>query len=581
MRYIERNSLYVNYDVKSYLKNNLPMEEFRNGNFSQAHKIIDVHREYVLKCIENIAYRKTDWKVNKKEEFFSYKSSELVRLNALFKKEEEEKEAIQKKIDEERIKIKQYKEGLKKEWVNDKIWNTLFDFLNKHCHSYISKNSFSIEILENAFERTAEDTPDKYNEAKPTFEKFVTCAKVCIEKINESNDIITWLKKQIKSKGVDSNYVAMKINETKRLESEILEEISSLFRKGSENKSLEEISINSLVADLIIDSKTNKKTKMDLIRNYDDKLWLFCYIWNIYNEESSIFFNIYTNRTDYSTKSFLDLKQDSITTVMNDAREILNKISDHSMVWISYMAKEKKDIFDKVAIREYKEHIINDLVSHLWEVLNETNKTDNWDDKKDPKLSTLFECVYDITESHEFEKFCEQIWMLDRDAYRYLLWVEGQMILQQIFLWMNQKDRDILKENYSYEPIFKKIEEDALNIEKQKAGEQLLLFPLPEPLFPIKWYSKQVVKNILELVWKLPNGWERKMNYIVSHILIKQWIDEYFNPSLPLPELTNELFLEELKTSKRSKEMYNKMKKITGNIFPDIKERIEHQKEVE
>jgi hypothetical protein len=61
-----------------------------------------------------------------------------------------------------------------------------------------------------------------------------------------------------------------------------------------DSRSLEGMFTSMLTTQLIIDAKTEKKLKQDLIRNHTDKVGLFVHIWKLYRKEDLFWLDIYT-----------------------------------------------------------------------------------------------------------------------------------------------------------------------------------------------------------------------------------------------------------------------------------------------
>lgn len=104
MYYSDSYDPYHNIELKYYQKENLPMDEFAKGNFSQAHKIIDTYRNHVKNCIASITRQNTGGEEN----ISDYLKKQLADLEAQHKERTEKRNQalqdiknIQKEIDKE------------------------------------------------------------------------------------------------------------------------------------------------------------------------------------------------------------------------------------------------------------------------------------------------------------------------------------------------------------------------------------------------------------------------------------------------------------------------------------------------
>lgn len=92
------------------MKENLPMDEFAKGNFSQAFKIIDTYRTYIKECMEEITNGYT-----KSKGISTYLEGELIDLEAQHKEWTEKKGKAIQEITEIQAQIKERKQALKDE----------------------------------------------------------------------------------------------------------------------------------------------------------------------------------------------------------------------------------------------------------------------------------------------------------------------------------------------------------------------------------------------------------------------------------------------------------------------------------
>jgi gas vesicle protein len=87
------------------------MDEFRTGNFSQAHKIKEVFREQIKSCIKSHTYSLTEGEGN----ISTYLQKQLAKLEEEHKERSGKKEQAVKEIRDIEQKIRDEKQALKDE----------------------------------------------------------------------------------------------------------------------------------------------------------------------------------------------------------------------------------------------------------------------------------------------------------------------------------------------------------------------------------------------------------------------------------------------------------------------------------
>lgn len=213
--------------------------------------------------------------------------------------------------------------------------------------------------------------------------------------------------------------------EATRIESLIRKDILKLFKKidhsdrENDKRDIKEMFISIMATDLITDCNTDKQTKISLIKNHTDKIGLFCHIRNIYQNNSQMFVEIDTGRWHNKIKDKNELLKDKIESIADTSREILQNIPAISFYfWVDKNSPEEIKQQESIPSDERKNYVIEDLISHLKCVLQIPQKKSNWSEQSDKKIRKLFEGIYMITESHEFEKYCEKVWNIDQNSYR-------------------------------------------------------------------------------------------------------------------------------------------------------------------
>lgn len=271
------------------------------------------------------------------------------------------------------------------------------------------------------------------------------------------------------------------------------------------------------------------------------------------------------------------MREDSIAWLVQAAKDILNRMPEFSYFRTAAMSQEEREQKKTVWLWNWKEFVIEDLTTHLKKILQEPKKEGTWRKESDKKLEKLFDGIHSITESHEFENFCEQLWDLDEGKYREILWAEGKAILKQTFLYMNEEERKSIKYYHDTWWLFKEIEQEVIRQEKEEQEKQLLLFDLP-PTHSLEWYIKQVISNIETLIGKVSYMQERLFEKTIWKIFNNRWIKENVDSSELLPTLSDEEFLEILKNMEKGKLLSLKLKKTNGKILPNINDWIDEMK---
>lgn len=594
MYYWDSENPYKNPGIIHHIKKTLPMDEFAKGNFSQAFKIVDTYRAYIKECIEERMNGYT-----KSKGISTYLEEELIDLEAQHKEWTEKKGKAIQEIAKIQEQIKERKQALKDEWNGDTFRNTFFTYLEKVNPKKHVFDLIALGFLETAFERAEWEYPDKYKASQDTFNKFILSARRHIEETEElevklsaalqtRQDATYKLSHKSNRSNLEKEIDKIKTGkEATRIGSLIRKDIFKLFKKidhtdrENDERDLKEMFVSIIATELITDCKTDKKTKISLIKNHTDKVGLFWHIRNIYQNNSQIFVEIDTGRRDNKVKDKNELLKDKIESIADTSREILQNIPAISFYfWVDKNAPEQIKKRESISRDERKNYVIEDLISHLKDVLQTPQKKSNWSEQSDKKIRKLFEGIYTITESHEFEKYCEKVWNIDQNSYRDIIWIEWKMLLSRIYVSMNQEERENIKAQYNHRDFFLQIEKDINTKEKIQQKKQLLLFDLA-PMINYEWYIDQVNKHIESLLGNISYDNKRLFGQIIKEMLGAQWHKQHIDTSKEIISLPEDEFIEKVKKNKRGKALSDRIKKIKGNIFPNIHERIKKMEKIE
>lgn len=591
MYYWNSDNPYYNLDMKYYCQNNLPMDEFAKGNFSQAHKIIDTHREYIAKCITSLTHQNAWWEKNISE----YLNKKLVELEKKQKERTEKKEKATQEINNIQKEINEEKKIFKDEWEGNNFRFLYFDYLEK-CDRDISK-------LKRAFKESTKDesqrnvTEEYIKEIHEVFEKFITSAPKYIYKIKELEEKIFNAKKQRKKSNQILSYKSnqqnldkqinniKKWNKKKRIENEIRKDLLKTFKKIdhmdhiTDQRNIQEIFTSFIATQLITNCNTDKQLKKNLIKNHTDKLWLFDHIRNIYENNSQMFLDMETCRELSKSSEYREsVINDKINEIAEASRKILNKLPDISFYfWADRNSPEDIERQQNTSSEDWKKYVIEDLIIHLKKLLSEQEKKWHWSQEPNSKIKKLFEWIYSVTESHEFENYCENLWSIDANKYWEILWTEGKMLLKQIYQAMDEEEQTIITSDYNTRWVFESIKKDIEIQKKETQDKQLKLYNFA-PIYNIKEYLEKISTNIESLMGRLELKQKRKFEGIARKMLAEQWYDDYIDTTTEIIPLLDKEFIKRVKESRWGKALSLKLKKLEGKLLPDINERITETK---
>ena len=226
--------------------------------------------------------------------------------------EEQHKEQTEKKAQaiKEMKNIENKRKKIIDEGKGNKAWKTFFDFLEKV--------KFDIYTLQDAFERTKIEQAEKYEENKDIFAEFIAYIEPEIEylqnagkiytdnknKRDEANHVLShksnwiniedWLIKTKSEKEKAADWTKRTNMENRLVKSDIEinieKEIAKIFRKTDhmghliDSRHLKEMFTSIIATELISSSKTDDKTKKQLIRNHTDKLGLLNHLQQLYDK---------------------------------------------------------------------------------------------------------------------------------------------------------------------------------------------------------------------------------------------------------------------------------------------------------
>lgn len=590
MHYWDSKNTYDNIHMKNYSQNNLPMDEFAKGNFSQAHKIIDTYREYIAKCITSLTHQNT-WGEKNISDYLDKKLVELEKQHKEWTEKKtkaiQEKKIIQKEINKE-------KKSFKDEWEGNKFRDIYFN--------YLEKESRDIKKFKRAFKESFKNESQK-NESKTyidelhkVFEKCITSAPTYIYKIKKLEEKFAKTKKEInKATHMLSNrsnrqnfdkqiYNIKSWNGKIEIENKIKTDLLRMFKKTDhmnytvDTRNLQEIFTSFITTQLITNYNTDKQLKKNLIKNHTDKLWLFDHIRNIYQTNSQIFLNRETWRKGSKHSEYREnIINDKINEIAEVSREILNKLPDISFYfWADRNSPEDIEKQQNTSSEDWKKYVIEDLIIHLKKLLSEQEKKWDWRQEPNSKIKKLFEWIYSVTESHEFENYCENLWDIDANKYWEITWAKGKKLLTQIYQSMDEEEQTTIKNDYNSQWL----DSITQNIETQKVkteDKQLKLYNFA-PIYNNEWYIEKISTHIESLIGKLEFKQKRKLEDIARQMLTEQWNNNYIHTDREISPLLEQEFIKRIKESRWGKTLSLKLKKIKEKLLPDINERITETK---
>lgn len=574
MYYWDSSDPYDNSHLIYYCKTHLPMDEFAQGNFFQAHKIVDVCREYIQQCFAQFTYKNTGGE----QTVSAYIKKQLANVQQEHAAVTTKKINVLQEIKTIEQSILNEKQALKNGWHGDKDRNTLYSFREK--------NDRDIGLLQRAFANTKDTNPEKYTALQDVFEKFVGLAS----QIDYAN--LQTLEKQYhdakKERSALDRTLSWKSNpwnieqqikdietgvERHHVQESIRKDLLRSFKKLDhlwyivDTRDLQEMFVSIMTTDLIVDCKTDKEVKKKLIKNHTDKIGLFDHIWRIYRNGSSLLLEIETWRYIHKPFDRNTIMTERVSSLVKQSTHILEKIHRNS----PYFWREMDTPYEE--LQQQKDAVIQDLVTHLQAILENPEKEWDWRHAPDTKLEKLFQGIYSITETHQFEDYCKQLWNIDVNNYRKLLWVEGKMLMKQIYMDMNTEERNVVSSDYESRGLFEQIEKDVIAQESHEHEKQLSLYNFA-PIYNIQWYLELVSDHISWLTKTLSFRQRQRIEHTVAQMLASQGYTDYIDSSKPIAPLTDTEFLQILQTLRWWKELVILLKKLPGNLLPDINQRI-------
>lgn len=593
MYYWESQDPYCNIDMKYHFKEHLPMDEFAKGNFSQAHKIIDTYREYLKKCITSSTY-KTTWG---EENISTYLQKELANLEQQEKERTEKKIQAIQEIDDIQKKINNKKQTFKEEGKGNKFWDIYFN--------YLEKNDWNMHSLKHAFNESTENESkmthipkDHIQELHQVFENFIASAPAYRDQLealgkeifyakkrrNEANHMLTHksnymnIRKQIDDIKTGKEYI--------RITNQIHKDIFRTFKKMDhlgcivDERSLQEIYTSIMTTELITDCTTNKNVKKGLIRSHTDKLGLFDHIRMIYKNNSQMFLQIKTGR-EHSSESvyYGQLMKEKIEQLAEESKKILEKIPAMSGYFrlSEDASQEEIDIRKNIWENERKKTFIKDLIAHFKESLQSPKEKGHWRRQPDDKLKKFFEGIYLVTDSYEFEKYCERLWDLDANRYREILGIEGKMLLKQIYQAMDPKEQSIITHQYETRWDFDDIIKDVELKKEQQRERQLKLFDFA-PIYNLNGYVEYCIEYIKSQIHDISYEQSRTVENALRKTLQDQWYKGYIDTWADMLPISDVEFIEKVKKCRWGKIVSLRLKKANSRLLPDINERIVEMK---
>jgi hypothetical protein len=304
---------------------------------------------------------------------------------------------------------------------------------------------------------------------------------------------------------------------------------------------------------------------------------LFDHVRRIYMNNTQMFLELETER-DWKnhSQSANNVAQEHIEKIVYISREKLNKIRNASpYFWIN------KDVWGctEISYENKKKNIIEDLITHLKEALQNPEKEWNLR-QQNTKIDKLFKGVYAVTENYEFENYCEKLWNIDANKYWDIIWIEGKMLLKQIYQTMDEQERNITSEDYNSRWTFEEIQKEVSHNETHNQDKQLELYDFA-PIYKVEWYLELVITHIQLLIGTLSFKHKMKFECITSKMIAEQWHNRWhIDTWKKILSLSDQDFIERVKDSRWGKALSTKLKKIEGKLLPDINEWISEKKGV-
>ncbi len=431
---------YNQAKIQNHIQSNLPMDEFVKWNFAKAGEIIDQYQEFLAICLDKANNKFLEWK-----SMTEYLKTQLENLGIEKDKLESELKDILDKMNER----KKLTEELKKHKKLNKKWEAIW--------KKFKELKFDVNEFEDFLDDVKRNNPDNYKQGEEEINEFLDSESY--KKIKEwngqnslwllereRNNITRKLSHKSNTMNVKTLIEEIKTWKTKNmLENYISDDVKQIFWKkkdfyGREDpRSLKEIYMQTLSSMIILNKDADNKIRKELIKKYNDKIWLWKYVWDIYQDLKMNEFRIRENLWTQNNIE-INLQEEIKKSIIEEIKYRIDFCKVQYPMWRN--AIDDSDI-------DYLKHILNWEKSHAWNIEIDQNR----------RVREIFYTLRDYLEDIELENKFEMIW-----NYMYQ-WIGIdtayiQNILIELFKYMDQEDRKEIEDRFGNYNLFKKIEEE-------------------------------------------------------------------------------------------------------------------------
>lgn len=400
----ELKERFENLPISRVIENELPLEQFKKGNFSQAHKIIDVYQDTITRLRNNFI-RDSIWT----NDINSYIDAEKKRIEQVF-------QDIKWKESEVNIIVPKQKKLIKEleiKYSERPYWKSLIKILKENVKCNPKRFKWLIsEYLDNNREERENISPIYYELIDDDLFKQLLALQ---DSIDEKKKEIKTMKKDDRYTNIDKYYNALEKWFVKQsIENNAGEKIEEFFWKkiwmsSFDERDLKTIFLEKIVDKLILSSNTDKKTRLNLIRSYENKLDLFFYIFNeIYQGRW-----LWSNYTYDAPTNINDIKaewKDRTEELCNHVEELINLVQNNEMKPIGlsdyYVTKEELTFLKNELQRPNKKHWlpnytdgdkpIRNIWIKIWRILDDSNLESEYQSLRNFDFQNIAESKEDI-----------------------------------------------------------------------------------------------------------------------------------------------------------------------------------------
>lgn len=400
----ELKERFENMPISRVIENELPLEQFKKGNFSQAYKIIDVYQETITRLRNNFM-RDNIWT----NDINSYIDAEKKRIEQVFLDVQGKETEINTVIKDQRKILK----SLDVKYSKMPYWKGLIKILRGKTKCNPKKFKWLIESDFDNYPKNRDNAWTMYYELidDDLFRQLLALQ----DSIDEKKKEIKTMEKDDWYTNIDNYYNALErwfVKESK--EASAKEKIEKIFWKKIwvstfDERDLKTIFLEKIVDKLILSSNTDKKTRLNLIRSYENKLDLFFYIFNeIYQGRW-----IWSNYTYDAPTNINDIKaewKDRTEELCNHVEELIDLVQKNEMKPIGlsdyYVTKEELTFLKnelqnpnkKYWLPNYTEgdKSIRDIWIKIWRILDDSNLESEYQSLRNFDFKNIAESKEDI-----------------------------------------------------------------------------------------------------------------------------------------------------------------------------------------